>query len=150
MIGIGLVVGLNPPWVGRECGMAPVVQMAAAVAKVSLGCLIGAVAGLLSSVKRGAVAGLLIGGLTAGWLGSPISITSDNSLARFAIGAVVGTLIGALSGLAGKTTPIEDRRDSGYKRPSDSELKRQFDSDSQEAANHQPPRDSASPGQPGQ
>ena len=126
------------------------VQMAAAVAKVSLGCLIGAIAGLLSSVKRGAVAGLAIGGLTAGWLGSPVSITSDNSLARFAIGAVVGTLIGALSGLAGKTTPIEDRRASGYGRPSDSELKRPSDSDFQEPADHEPPRDSPAPDPPRQ
>jgi len=109
MIGIGLVVGFNRPWTDEQCGLAAVNDFAAVVAKVSLGCIIGAIAGLIGSVRRGAVVGALIGGLASACLGSPISITSNSVAARFGIGAAVGIFIGGLAGLAGKTTPSEDR-----------------------------------------
>ena len=109
MIGLGCVVGLVPPWVGPSCGMAPWVQFAAMAFKIALGCVIGALAGLLENVKRGALTGILIGGFAGACFGSPIGITFNSPFARFGIGAAVGGLIGALGGLAGKTTPLQDR-----------------------------------------
>lgn len=114
VIAMGMLVGFGlprrPP---QTCGMYAWIELAIVVAKVSLGCLIGALAGFTSDVRRG----MVLGGLIGVFAGPLISTPWNSPVGHLATGTVTGALVGLLSSLAGKATPIEDRIASGYRDP---------------------------------
>src|SRR5690242_5197211 len=110
LIAMGMVVGFNAPVEGETCGLVVVAALAEILAKVSLACVIGAVAGFMGKIRHGTLLGSVVGV----FFGPLIHIPWEAPLVHRACGAVIGALIGSLGAWAGKVTPVEDRIASGY------------------------------------